>query len=222
MGFATALGVDRDPRSHLHFMGDYTQLRLHSASAAAFLLLTLGIAGCAISLGPEVARPISEHGASVGGELEGLVYFSRGRGIFSRGEGPVVGMRLEQLHRVGAGLGPWQTRGAILAGYSASPLPYRPRVGIEPIIALGYGDYPLRSITAAAVSFGPRLSVPIRLTPSKPAWEVDAVADITPMLVPFLGGSMYYPLGREPESTIRGELSGGLLFRFHLWSPLSP
>jgi hypothetical protein len=180
-------------------------------------------AACTASIGAEAARPVSEPGASVGGQIEGLVHFSRGRSVLSRGEGPVAGTRVEVLRRVaGATDQPWQPRFAVLAGYSASPLPYRPRVGIEPIVALGYGAYPVGGSTRGSLSAGARIAVPVRLTPNKPAWDTDAIADLTPMIVPFLGASLYYPVERGSDSIVRGEMNGGLLIRCHLWSPLSP
>jgi hypothetical protein len=197
--------------------------RSRRAFSALLALTSLPGAACTASIGAETARPASEPGASVGAEVEGLMHFSRGRSVLSRGEGPVAGTRVEVLRRVGvASDQPWQPRFSVLVGYSTSPLPYRPRVGIEPLLALGYGEYPVAGATRGSLSAGGRIAVPVRLTASKPAWDADSIADLTPMIVPFLGASFYYPVERGSDSIVRGELNGGLLVRCHLWSPLSP
>jgi hypothetical protein len=185
-------------------------------SIALFAMLS----GCAISAGPTISHP-TEGGVALGDEVEGLLYVTRGRGYLSRGAGPVVGVRLAAERRTPSA-DPYFGRAALLLGYSTSPLPYRRRVGIEPLLGIGVGAYPVGATSSRSIAVDGRVAFPIRLTADRSLWDSDYVAGATPMIVPYLSAGYYFPYADTVDKTTRGEIGAGLLFRVHIWSSLTP
>jgi len=180
-------------------------------------------AGCAASIAPIGRYEAISQSFSAGAGATSLVYLSRGRGVVSRGEGPVVGFEAEALARV-SGAAPnastFAPRGALLAGWSTAPMPYRAsRLGYEVFGSVGLGAVPVDGHLETAGAFGARVGMPIRLTSGAPPWRRDHPFGLELFAVPHAATAFHVPAsGADPGL----DFSLGAAFRLHFWSALLP
>ena len=179
------------------------------------LLLGLGSAGCvATSLGASAGRA-----SPFGGSTPAVVTGARVAQLAQIGgdRGPVAGYELELQHQTFNQPG-FAWRGQAQVGWADTPYAYKPIVGREVTMRLGYARFPRDGGVLHAVAFGPRFAVPIRIASSDEVRGSDQPSARTWMIVPEIGGNISVPPGEK----IRFDFGIALSLRLHLWRAHTP
>lgn len=180
----------------------------------ATLVGILSCSGCAAQMAPigEVAFPNSTSGAA------GLGIEIQTHSPFGTSDGFALGVRIDHFVQVNPYVDYDRSRYLFEAGWSSIPRGYRRRFGFEVfgLVGAGRGAMGAEEPTRIAFVGGFVTGVPIRIVEAD--FGDNGVLRPTIMVVPFLTGTVAYPVANEYQL----QLGGGIGIRVHLDSTLLP
>lgn len=193
--------------------------------AACMALSSVVAGGCAsarAAVAPVVQRTLSassEGPTSVGLAQEFSIQPARDRGL-------VVGQEFYSVwpvNRKNPSLDPNQHLGVFLGYAWGTPVRYASPVGFEFRGGVGGGRHVIRQSYASTFDLNAQLMLPIRPYFSDPVWKSERMLWPDVFVVPYARADLLWPT-RSAEGSLAPQtaVAGGLWFRLHLWTSISP
>ncbi len=129
-------------------------------------------------------------------------------------DGPVFGAE----YTLESAQGTARSRGAIDVGYASIPLPHQSTLGFEATIAGAVSRVPIPDLPAA-LGFGWRLALPMRMSPPRAPWEQKLYHESVHVIAPTVMLLHMFPVH---GGQVQHELSMGLQYRFYAWPQVLP